>query len=128
MQTTIERSGLQLKGKTLQELTFQEFIYAISDYSRYPYEGFLRDETQESCCDFVGRFERLENDFDTVCTHLKIAGAQLPLTNTSAEMRTTSSYVDEYDSSSAQLIEQVFAREIKKYGYRFGPVFDETLV
>lgn len=68
--------------------------------------------------DFVGRFEHLEADFEEVCRHLGVQRA-LPHVNRSANHESRD-YPDRYDDASARRVAEVYARDVERFGYRFG--------
>jgi len=75
----------------------------------------LRSDVGELAVDFVGRFERLEDDFTHVCDHLGLAVEPLPRLNAS-QRRDYRSY---YDEATAQRVAEIWGEEIERFGYRF---------
>jgi len=65
--------------------------------------------------DFIMRFERLEEDFRTVCQRLNLPEPQLAVRNKSARNH-FSSY---YDNELIELVQRHFADEIDHLGYRW---------
>ena len=63
--------------------------------------------------DFVGRFESLQSDFADVCDKIGVR-AKLGQQNKTRRTR----YQDHYDDRTAALIEQTFAVDIERFGYR----------
>jgi hypothetical protein len=68
--------------------------------------------------DFIGRFERLKEDFQHVCEQIGIQ-KKLPHKNQSRR----SVYQTYYSNSSRKLVEQKSKKEIEKFGYVFAKVF-----
>lgn len=66
---------------------------------------------------FVGRFERLHEDFARVCQHLDIEAAPLP--HLKAGYRKVHAYRDAYDAASKQRVAEVFAEDIARFEYRY---------
>lgn len=66
--------------------------------------------------DFVGRFERLQEDFDTACDLAGIPRRPLPRTNASAGPRIN----DLYDAASLRIVEQIYGDDIARFGHTFG--------
>ncbi len=64
-------------------------------------------------CDFIGRFERLQEDFDLVSTHIGIAPRRLPHLNATAG----GDWRGEYDDGTWGFVERHFARDIERFGY-----------
>ena len=66
--------------------------------------------------DYVGRYENLQPDFDTVCARLSIEPRMLSHTFKTDH----GSYVDYYDDASRKIVERLYAADIAAFGYRFG--------
>lgn len=68
--------------------------------------------------DFIGRYERLAEDFAAVCQRLAIASS-LPHRRRAVERRPD--YRAYYDDETAELVAKRFAPDIERLGYRFDP-------
>lgn len=79
-----------------------------------PRDSFF-DESGRCMVDFVGRFERLQEDFDTACDRAGIPRRRLPRTNAAAGRPLT----EIYDDASILLVSRLFADDIRRYGYSF---------
>jgi len=79
-----------------------------------PQRDFFCDETGERVADFVGRFERLEQDFRTVCRRIGVSAA-LPLRNTSVH----GLYADYYDTWGRDFVAEHYRDDIEEFGYAF---------
>jgi chondroitin 4-sulfotransferase 11 len=77
---------------------------------------YLVDDEDSVIVDFIGRFERLQEDFDEVSRRLGRAPAELPRLNASEH----AAYIDYYTSATAETIGKLYARDIEAFGYRFG--------
>jgi hypothetical protein len=67
--------------------------------------------------DFVGRFERLHDDFHHLCLTLQLnSPPALPHVFTTDH----AFYADYYDDQTAALVERLYAVDIGAFGYRFG--------
>jgi hypothetical protein len=75
---------------------------------------WVGDEDGRCLVDFVGRFERLESDFDEVCRRIGVA-ATLPHVKTTSHTH----YRDAYDDQTRAVIAERFAPDITAWGYRF---------
>lgn len=80
-----------------------------------PQSRWLVDNDGRVMVDFVGRFERLAEDFLTVCDALG-RHATLPPPPRAPERPP---YQEVYDQASAEVVAQVFAEDIERFGYRF---------
>ena len=76
----------------------------------------LTDENGELIVDFVGRYERLQQDFDTVCARIGIEPRVLPILNRT-EHRPYWTY---YDEESERIVAELFHRDIVQFSYAFG--------
>lgn len=74
---------------------------------------FLPDGKQ--LVDFIGRYERLEEDFQAICRRIGIS-ATLPRLNVSK----TRSYQSYYSSETMELVRRSFAPDIELFSYEFG--------
>ncbi len=66
--------------------------------------------------DFVGRYERLAQDFAEVCARVGHPRVELP--HVFATQRTR--YPDYYDGGRRDLVARLYAADIAAFGYRFG--------
>ena len=65
--------------------------------------------------DFVGRFENLNSDFETVCKQIGIR-RRLPKLNVSRR----GNYVEAYDEEMVEMVRQAFRDDVLEFGYQFG--------
>jgi hypothetical protein len=75
----------------------------------------LHDEDGRCLVDFVGRFERLQDDFDAACSLAGIPRRVLPRTNAAAGPPLSAIY----DAASVQLVERLYAADIERFAYTF---------
>lgn len=76
---------------------------------------FLTDEKGFMPLDFIGRFETLEEDFQTVLDHLGIE-RQLEKKNTSNRKR---DYKDYYNEETRAIVANVYKKDIELFNYAF---------
>jgi hypothetical protein len=67
-------------------------------------------------CDFIGRLEDIESDFQAVCRTIGLPSLVLPHRNRS---RQAYRYRDLYNERTMKLVGQRYARDIEMFGYRF---------
>ena len=65
---------------------------------------------------FFIRFENLQEDFDTFCDKVNIPRQVLPHKNKSDRKH----YTEYYDTESRELVEELFAKDLEYFGYKFG--------
>jgi Sulfotransferase family len=105
--------------------TFEEFLYNCdeeivdTDGSKWIYRNqldYLTDTSGQQIVDFVGRFETLQQDFDSIATKFFGTSIALPHVNKSKHRR----YTDYFSPSLAEIVGHRFERDINAFGYAFG--------
>lgn len=112
--------ALQLK----ERMTFEEFVDWI-EYSsstcvhssphRYQLDWFV-DPNGKVLADFIGRFERLEEDWAFVAEKLRIA-EKLPHSRANARAR---HYTEYYNERTRDVIGRKFKVDVERFDYVFG--------
>lgn len=77
--------------------------------------SFITDDQGRVAVDFVGRFERLEEDFAYICDRI---GIDRPLSHENRSER-AASYRDYYTPETRAIVAKHFARDIERFGYEF---------
>jgi hypothetical protein len=105
--------------------TFEEFllncdeVIADHDGTKHIFRNqidYLTDPQGEMLVNFVGRFERLQEDADAVADRLGVPPLRLPHLNRSARRP----YAEYYPSSLRDLVAEKYARDISAFGFAFG--------
>jgi hypothetical protein len=65
--------------------------------------------------DFIGKFERLQDDFDEVCDRVGIDKMKLPHLNKTKHDH----YTSYYDGETKALVGKIYKKDIKFFGYEF---------
>jgi hypothetical protein len=94
--------------------SFDEYIrWRCKEEVRYQ-KDFIYSDDNQLLVDFVGRFERLDEDFHTICSRIGIT-ASLPKLNVSNE----TPYRKFYTEETQDLVRRAFDPDIKLLGYEF---------
>jgi len=79
-----------------------------------PQSYFIMNAEGTVMVDFVGRFERIDRDFEFVAQRLG-SSVRLPWTNVSKHRE----FMSYYDDDTREIVRQVYSRDIEAFGYRF---------
>jgi sulfotransferase famil protein len=105
--------------------TFEEFLndcdeeIVDTDGSKWIYRNqldYLTDTSGQQIVDFVGRFETLQQDFDSIASKVFGGSIALPHVNKSQHRH----YTDFFSPSLAERVGRRFERDINAFGYVFG--------
>ena len=122
----------RMKNKPLgSDLEFPEFLklrfstdrprsYSL-DALAEPQTRFLTDFDGNLIVDFVGRFERLEEDFEEVCRLAQLRKLSLPHRRKAKNRRDYRTY---YSDALAEFVAEKHASDIDRFGYTFDPEDD----
>ena len=77
---------------------------------------YITDADDRIAVDFVGRFERIAEDFPLVCKNLGLDPALLGRANSTRHAR----YTTFYTPATRDLVAERFQRDIEAFDYRFG--------
>ncbi|MGB1249184.1 MAG: sulfotransferase family 2 domain-containing protein [Candidatus Promineifilaceae bacterium] len=95
----------------------QPQVSFILDYNRWRYFGVWRRRWGKM--GFIGRYETLQHDFNTVCSRLSIPHSTLPHYNKAQNRQHYSHY---YDAETIQIVREIYADDIKRLDYQFEQV------
>lgn len=99
--------------ETIKMGSFRNFVFSRAK-SNFTQTGCLVDEAGNLLVDFVGRFENLDTDFQTICKNVGIS-ARLPHINKSDR----TGYRGYYDAETRELTARLYAEDIERFGYAF---------
>lgn len=109
-----ERGLEQFRGKGH---TFESFVHeldekSINDDRHIKHQHLLFPEKHIT---FIGRFETLQQDFNTICDNIGIPRQTLPHVNKSEHKR----YIEYYNDNTRQIVSELYKEDIKRFKYKF---------
>jgi len=115
----IKKDKADPRNKMANQVNFKEFVKIFYEYDPKVYPA--RDgqysylySSNRQLVDFIGRFERLKQDFEKVCSKIGIT-ANLPRINST----THDHYRNYYDRYSRLLVAEMFSKDIEVFRYKF---------
>ena len=112
MRASAESAGLPLKGISFDE--FVERTEHFRDAHLDAQDRFVFDAAGHGLVDFIGRYERLAEDFAAVCARL---GQTVDLPHRNAS--THDAYRQYYSDATRKIVERRYGADIEKFGYQF---------
>jgi len=124
--TPIGKLSIMAKHRGLApDLSFEAFVQWLcssegndqcADRHWMSQHRFVCDNRGRVFCDFIGRLESIETDFQQVCRALGLPSLMLPHSNRS---RQAHRYRDLYNERTRKLVSERYARDIEIFGYEF---------
>jgi hypothetical protein len=84
-----------------------------------PMTDYLVDLHGKLLTDYIGRYERLQDDWAHICRHLNIPHKELPHERKATDRK--KDYRSYYSADLAELVGNYFKRDVEMLGYRFDP-------
>ena len=117
--TLNEYAKLIRDGEPKQLSAFDKYhskkqVEFILDYNQEYLFGIPRKT--KSNCDFIGRFENLNEDFAAACKLLGIENNTLPHC---VKSKGTKHYSEYYDNETLEIVRDIYAEDIEYLGYSF---------
>ena len=95
--------------------SFDEYVEWRINHDMGLQKDFLYDANGKILVDFIGKFENLQEDFNTICSRIQINLTALPLANSSKHTH----YKDYYNKHTKDLIYNAFQKDIEIFKYDF---------
>ena len=111
----IQQNKLNHQRRLVSSMTFDEYIEWRVTEDRHLQSEYLCDRHGDLLVDFVGRYERLAQDFNEVSSRLGLE-TSLPHVNATSHR----DYRSYYDDRTKALVADAFAEDIERFGYSFG--------
>lgn len=93
---------------------FDEYLHYEIKRNKFSQSNFLVDSKGSLLVDYVGRFENLVEDYETICSRIGIP-AYIPHKKKSVH----SDYHGYYNDETVQLVADHWAEDIKRFNYSF---------
>lgn len=95
---------------------FPQWLREGKTVHQLPQHVFLCDADGGLLVDFVGRYDRLQEDFDAVCDRLKVPRRRLPHIGQDSDGKHYSHY---FDRQLKALVQERYRVDIEMFGYAF---------
>ena len=96
--------------------SFETFIKEKMNPISFSQLRYIQDKDDNVSLDFIGRFEKLQEDFDIVCERLGIEDSTLP----KLLVRNYEHYTDHFTSETKDLVYRLFKDEINYFDFEYG--------
>lgn len=111
-----EHKRKRYKMDALKDNSFKGFLDAyMGKKDIMPQTYWIKDFNGNIAMDYIGRFENLQGDFETICSNMKIETPKLP----HIYKGTKDDYRQHFDQAMIDAIDKCYQEEIDLFGYTF---------
>ena len=111
------------QGKILSKIGFENFVFSFyTDYiNEIHHHGLgqsywlLDHDNKAEFVNYIGRFERLQEDFNLICDSIGLARVNLDKVNVSKH----ETYPSYYNKNTEKMIMDKFIVDVNKFGYHY---------
>jgi hypothetical protein len=108
------RSENHPRHRLIKTMNFEDYLHWEIRRGKMSQHTYVCDRRGKLIVDFIGRFERLHEDFSKICERLQLR-AELPKANASSHR----DYREYYTPATRELVAKNFQRDIQLFGYDF---------
>lgn len=121
-------SDYKWRTRTDKDVTLLEFLRRVQDPSREDPEDVvpvprtnwgIYTINGEVAVDFIGRYERLNEDLEVVCNAVGLPFDRSRLPRTKVSTGSSSDYRDYYDEQTRELVRDIYIKELDYFGYEY---------
>lgn len=120
------QKGLSLKNNSRQKHYIMSNKYNFIEYIKKLDESFFQEHLQSKYylyngepLNFIGKFENIKEDFDIVCSLIKIKRVDLVHRNKSVYESNREHYTEYYDDEVREIVANEWAEDIEYFNYKF---------
>jgi hypothetical protein len=113
MQDDVLRKSYHIEDS---EYSFKDFLTEKLNHKTYSLLHFLKDSKGDIPMDFIGRFENLQEDFNSISKTLGLEDGTLP----KLLVRNRKHYTDFYTEETKSMVYQFYKEEIEYFGFKYG--------